>query len=209
MVDPLAEFVTLLQPGAPFSKMVSAAGSWRVRRAEAGRPFYALILDGSCRLDVTGHAPITLEKDDFVLIPAAYDFTMTSREPPAPDVADTVPVPLSDGVFRVGDPGEEADLRVLVGYCVFASPDAALLVSLLPRLVFVRGEKRLSNLVQMVGEETRERRPAREVVLARLLEVLLIEALRSAAGTAASPGLVRGLADIRLAIALRRMHGAG
>ena len=45
-----------------------------------------------------------------------------------------------------------------------------------------------------------------EVILTRLLEVLLIEALRSTAGTAASPSLVRGLADERLAIALRRMH---
>jgi transcriptional regulator GlxA family with amidase domain len=38
------------------------------------------------------------------------------------------------------------------------------------------------------------------------MEVLLIEALRSAAGTAASPGLLRGLADGRLAVAIRRMH---
>jgi AraC-like DNA-binding protein len=42
--------------------------------------------------------------------------------------------------------------------------------------------------------------------LARLLEVLLIEALRSAQGTAATPGLVRGMADVRLCAALRRMH---
>ena len=40
----------------------------------------------------------------------------------------------------------------------------------------------------------------------RLLEVLLIEALRSTAGTSASPGLLRGLADGRLAAAIRRMH---
>jgi transcriptional regulator GlxA family with amidase domain len=43
-------------------------------------------------------------------------------------------------------------------------------------------------------------------VLSRLLEVLLIEALRSIAGTNASPGLVRGLTDGRLAAALRGMH---
>ena len=43
-------------------------------------------------------------------------------------------------------------------------------------------------------------------MLSRLLEVLLIEALRSAAGTAASPGLVRGLADARLSAAIRAMH---
>jgi transcriptional regulator GlxA family with amidase domain len=81
-----------------------------------------------------------------------------------------------------------------------------LLVSLLPRFVHVRGEQRLATLVQLVGEESRSQRPARDLVLARLLEVLLIEALRSTAATPASSGLVRGLADERLAAAIRRMH---
>jgi transcriptional regulator GlxA family with amidase domain len=97
-------------------------------------------------------------------------------------------------------------MRALIGYCEFGSPDAALLVSLLPRLVHVRGEKRLATLVELVREEFRNQLPARDVVLARLLEILLIEALRSTAGTTASPGLVRGLADERLAAVIRRMH---
>jgi transcriptional regulator GlxA family with amidase domain len=71
--------------------------------------------------------------------------------------------------------------------------------------VHVRGERRLATLVKLVREESREQRPARDVVLARLLEVLFIEALRST-GTAASPGLVRGLADGRLALAICQMH---
>ena len=45
-------------------------------------------------------------------------------------------------------------------------------------------------------------------MLARLLEVLVVEALRSTAGTAASAGLARGLADERLAAALRSMHAS-
>jgi AraC-like DNA-binding protein len=49
--------------------------------------------------------------------------------------------------------------------------------------VHVRGEQRLSVLVRLVSEESREQRPGREVVLTRLLEVLLIEALRSTAKT--------------------------
>ena len=60
--------------------------------------------------------------------------------------------------------------------------------------------------MQLVGEESRAQRPARDVILARLLEVLLIEALRSSAANTALPGLVRGLADERLAAALRQMH---
>ncbi|MEM4989882.1 AraC family transcriptional regulator [Collimonas sp. H4R21] len=206
MVDPLTEVVTLLQPQARFSKVVSGAGAWRVRRSEAGQPFYCVILGGSCRLAVDGRDPIGLEEGDFILIPAVHGFTMSSIEPTIPEDIDTVPVALPDGEFRLGEQSGPPEVQLLVGYCVFGSPDASLLVSLLPQLLHVRGEKRLATIVQLVGEESRALRPARDVILARLLEVLLIEALRSAAGTAASPGLLRGLADERLAVAIRRMH---
>ena len=205
MIDPLAEVVTLLRPSAPFSKLVSGAGRWSVRRAEAGRPFYCVVLDGASRLAVDGREPMILEKGDFVLIPAAFDFTASSLEPPR-GKRETAHVALAGGEVRHGNSSGPPDVRMLVGYCVFASPDASLLVSLLPQLMHVRGEQRLSTLVELVREESRERRPAREVILARLLEVLLIEALRSTAGTAASPGLLRGLVDERLAVAIRRMH---
>jgi AraC-like DNA-binding protein len=113
---------------------------------------------------------------------------------------------LLDGKFRLGNQSGPANVLMLVGHCVFGSPDAALLVSLLPKFVHVRGEKRLATLMQLVGEESRARRPARDVVLARLMEVLLIEALRSTAGIGTAPGLLRGLADARLAVAIRQMH---
>lgn len=209
MVDPLAEVVTLLQPQARFSKVVSAAGAWRVRRLEAGQPFYCVILNGACRLAVDGREPISLQEGDFVLIPSAYGFTMSSFEPMTSD-SDTEPVALPHGEFRLGVQSGPPEVQMLIGYCVFGSPDAALLVSLLPQLLHVRGEDKLSNrlatIVQLVGDESRALRPGRDVILAHLLEVLLIEALRSAAGTAASPGLLRGLADERLAAAIRRMH---
>lgn len=205
MIDPLAEVVTLLQPSASFSKRVSGAGPWRVRRAESGRPFYCAVLEGACRLAVDGCEPVILEMGDFVLIPSAFDFTISSPEPPGGRHQDVYTV-LSDGEGRHGRPSGPPDVRVLVGYCVFNSPDAGMLVSLLPRFVHVRGEPRLATLMHLLRDESCEQRPAREVILARLLEVLLIEALRSTAGIAASPGLLRGLADERLAVAIRRMH---
>ena len=203
MVDPLAEVVTLLQPGAPFSKLVSARGPWRVRRSEAGEVFYCLILDGVCRLAAAGHEPIALQKGDFALVPSAFDFTASSLEPPAED---TPPVARPGGEFRLGVQRGQPDVRMLIGHCTFGSPDATLLVSLLPRLVHLRDQRRLGTLVELLREESRERRPARDVILSRLLEVLLIEALRSTAGTGASLGLLGGLADERVAAAIRRMH---
>ena len=45
-------------------------------------------------------------------------------------------------------------MRLLGGYFVFDSPDAALMVSLLPAVVHVRGVERLSMLVRLVGDES-------------------------------------------------------
>ncbi len=177
-----------------------------MRRTEYEKPFYCAILNGSCRLAVDGHEAITLRDGDFVLLPSAPSFTISNAEHPSPPSAIGSGADLVPGEIRHGDQSGPPDTRWLVGYCVFESPDAALLVSLIPQLIHVRGEERLATLVKLVGDESRERRPARDVILSRLLEVLLIEALRSAAGTEASPGLVRGLADERLSVAIRRMH---
>jgi AraC-like DNA-binding protein len=206
MVDPLAEVVTLLQPSAPSSKIVSGAGRWSVRRSEYGQPFFCVILDGSCHLAVDGHEAIILRENDFVLIPSALSFTMSGHETATRENLDPSAVSFLHSEIRRGNQNGPPDVRLLVGYCVFGSPDAALLVSLLPQLVHVRGETRLTTIVQLVVDESRALRPARDVILTRLLEVLLIEALRSMAGTAASPGLLRGLSDERLTLAIRRMH---
>ncbi|WP_322014198.1 AraC family transcriptional regulator [Paraburkholderia sp. J12] len=206
MIDPMAEVVMLLQPSARFSKLVLGASPWRISRSDAGEPFYCAVLEGGCRIAIDGHAPLELLSGDFVLIPAAYGVAMSSLELPPPDVEMAAPVALGNGEYRIGAADRPIDVRMMAGHCSFGSPDASLLVSLLPQIVHVRGEQRLATLVQLVREESREQRPAREVVLSRLLEVLLIEALRSAAGTSASPGLVRGLADGRLAAAIRGMH---
>lgn len=208
MIDPMAEVVGLLQPSVRFTKVVSGAGRWGVRRSEGGSPWYCVILEGGCRMALAGAEALALQAGDFVLVPATHGFTMTSSEAPDAAAFGKLPTEVGPGEFRHGAQDGPADVRFIIGHCVFGSPDAALLVSLLPRLMHVRGAPRLASLVELVRDESRQQRPARDVVMTRLLEVLLIEALRSTVGTAASPGLLRGLADARLAGALRRLHEA-
>ena len=202
--DPLTQVIGLLQPSARFSKLATATGKWAVCPPGTG-PFYAAILEGACELSVAKGATIKLSRGDFILIPAARDFTVTSLEPPPTGHMDA-PVEVRPGVFHLGERGDP-DTQLLVGYCAFGSDDAALLVSLLPDMVVIRGERRLTLLVELLSEEARADRPGRDVVLARLLEVLLIEAFRATTAPTAAPGLLRGLGDERLAAALRQMHG--
>ncbi|WP_343048879.1 AraC family transcriptional regulator [Aureimonas mangrovi] len=204
IVDPLAQIIALLQPSASFTKIVTATCPWAVRPPNMG-PFYAAVLEGDLELRVRDHAPVQLRSGDFVLLPASDDLEVTSIIPP-PGRRAMDPAEITPGVFHLGGPGVPTT-RMMIGYCAFEADDAALLVSLLPRLVVVRGERRLTMLVELAGDEARAERPGRDAVLARLLEVLLIEAFRSAGDTSPAPGLLRGLADERLAAALRRIHG--
>jgi AraC-like DNA-binding protein len=207
MNDPLAEVISLLQPRAVFSKVISGAGRWAVRYSDYGHPSFCVVLEGGCRLAVDKQRALTLEAGDFVLLPATPGFTLSGFEAGTPVRIDPKTSPAPAGEIRHGRRGGRPDVRLLGGYFVFESPDAALLVSLLPALVHVRGVERLSTLVRLVDEESSEQRSGRELVLTRLVEVLLVEALRATSGEDAPPGLLRGLADARIALAMRLIHG--
>jgi len=207
MGDPLAEIIALLRPRAVFSKGISGAGRWGVRYSEFGHPSFCIVLEGRCRLAVDGTAPVTLQAGDFVLLPATPSFTMSGFERVKPVLLDPNVTAGSTGDIRHGRRGGRPDVRLLGGYFIFDSPDASLLVSLLPALLHLRGVERLTALVRLVAEESSERRSGRDLVLARLIELLLIEALRSRPDENTPPGLLRGLADSRLAAAIRHIHG--
>ena len=207
MIDPLAQVIELIRPRTVFSKGISGAGAWGVRYSEFGQPGFCAVIEGSCRLAVEGEDPVTLEKGDFVLLPATPAFTMSGFAPVAPRRIDPKVTPAPTEEVRHGRPDGPPDVRLLGGYFVFDSPDAALLVSLLPAMVHVRGIERLSVLVRLVGEEASKQDVGRNLILGRLIEVLLIEALRATQGENASRGLLRGLADARVAVAIRQMHG--
>nr|WP_319944227.1 cupin domain-containing protein [Mesorhizobium sp. AR10] len=168
MIDPLSEVIALLRPRTVFAKGISGAGAWGVRYTEFGEPSFCTVLEGSCRLHVDGQEPITIEAGDFVLLPATPGFVMSGFEPVKPVVIDPRAPPAPVDEIRHGTPDGDPDVRLLGGYFVFDSPDADLLVSLLPALVHMRGAKRLSTLTRLVSEEAREHRPGRDLVLSRL-----------------------------------------
>lgn len=206
MTDPLSEVVRLLRPRAAFANVISGKGHWAVRYTEYGLPSFYIVLAGSCRLMVDGHDAITIGAGDFVLLPTTPAFTLSSFVPAPPVHLDPRAVASARRELRYGEQKGRPDLRSLGGSFLFDAADPTLLVSLLPRVVHVRDSARLSQLVQMVGEESAGQPPGSEFVMSRLVELMLVEAMRSAANGSAPPGLLRGLADERLARALKQMH---
>lgn len=208
MHDPLAEIINMLKPRVPFTKVAHASGPWRVERTEVGKVYYCMLLAGRTCLEVEGVDPVHLCAGDFVLVPAAANYAMSSLDPPCTTPLKEMPALGADGVVRIGPAENPPTVQMLIGYCTLGSTDAALLVSLLPEMVVVRSAERLSALTKIVADEARSERPGRDVVLEHLLQVLMIEAFRSSSETTAAPGLLMGLADARLAPSLRALHAA-
>jgi len=214
MTDPLAEILTLLKPTGVRAKSISGAGAWGVRYPAFGHPSFCVITQGQCRLQVGHSEPLALEAGDFVFLPATPAFVMSTRHADEPlellDLAELPadPANASNQVTHIhhGDGSRAPDVRMLGGYFLFGSPDTALLVAFLPAVIHVRGAQQLSTLVRLVREETAQTLPGRELILERLVEILLVEALRAAPGEGAPAGLLRGLADERLAASIQAMH---
>jgi AraC-like DNA-binding protein len=206
MSDPLSEIVRLLRPSAVFANLISGKGNWAVRFSEFGLPSFCIVLDGSSRLAVDGHEPITIRAGDFVLLPATPAFTISSFAPAPPVYLDPSKIAGRKSELRYGEQGGQPDMLSMGGSFLFDCADPGLLVSLLPNVVHVQGSTRLSRLVHMVGEESADEKPGSDFMLSRLIEMLLVEAMRSTMEGSATPGLLMGLGDERLATALKLMH---
>lgn len=206
MIDPLAEIISLLRPRAVFTKGISGAGRWAVRYADFGHPSFCTVVEGSCRLAVDGQEVLTLAAGDFVLLPTTPGFVLSGFEPATPVLITPDFAPSPDTELRHGDPDGPANVRLLGGYFTFDVDEAGLLVSLLPAQIQIRDVPRLSTLVRLLIDESGAQRPGRELVLGRLVEILLVEALRLTQAADAPAGLLRGLSDARLADAIRSIH---
>lgn len=205
-MDPLSDVVRFLRPQAVFANIVSGRGNWAVRYSEFGLPSFCIVLEGSSLLAVDGHEPITISAGDFVLLPTTPGFTISSFKPAPPVYFDPRAMVGRKVELRYGERDGAADMRSLGGSFQFDCVNPGLLISLLPKVIHVQGSARLSQLVQMVGEESEAGLPGGEFMLSRLAEMLLIEAMRSTTAGSAPPGLLRGLRDERLARALKEIR---
>ncbi len=208
--DPLAAVISLLRPRTVLPKVISGAGQWSVRYAAHEEPGFCIMLEGTCFLDVDGVGEVKLDEGDFVLLPSTPSFTMSSAHGLKPKL-----ITGADGnELRHGTPTGRPTMRQLGGSFHIDRANVKLLERFLPAMILVRRDdpaaERLRRLVELIGEEatTRAHRDGRALILERLVEVLLIEALRVQPAEAATreKGLLAGLADPDLARALRKMH---
>jgi AraC-like DNA-binding protein len=205
-MDPLSDIIALLRPHAAFSKPITGRGRWGVRYVAYDSPSFCIVLSGHCWFAVEGSAPRLLERGDFMLLPVTPAFTLVSE--PGVDCAQGQP---SDIGVRHGEPDGDPDFHMLGGTFRIEQVNAPLF-ELLPEAIHIRAAhadtSRLARIIDLIMEEYAAERSGRDMILERLVEVLLVEALRwrSISDDSVPAGLLAGMRDAPLAGALRAMH---
>lgn len=206
-MDPFSDLIALLRPHTAQAKSIAGRGKWGISYRAYGRPSFAIVLEGQCWLALDDAQPVLLAQGDFVLLPATPAFALYS-DAGAPRVA----LEPTGQALRHGEPAGEPDFSMLGGSFEIEPVNAALLLSLLPGMIHIRAGDgdtgRLSRLIALIMEENAGDGPGKEAILARLLEVLMVECLRRP-GSGRQPlaaGLLSALRDDALARALRALH---
>lgn len=109
-----------------------------------------------------------------------------------------------------GEPSAESSVCMLGGYFAFDPINKSMLLDFLPKMLRIRANQpaigSVATIVELIQREARDQRPGRNLVLSRLIEVMLVEALRSAPPEMTATGLLAGLRDPQLAAALHAIH---
>jgi AraC-like DNA-binding protein len=211
-VDPLTQLVELLRPRALLWKHMVGQGDWAWRFPADSGVVFGRVVSGYCRFQLPGTAEQSLEPGDCVLLtePPAWilrggagDAAIIAFEDLPTDTASPEPGRSED------DPNQ---VRVVGGHFELDSVNKELLMAFLPPVVHIRSrgsgdDRRLSGVLAMIDAEASATRPGQQAVLSRLLEIVLIELLRTPEMLSSQQrGMLTGFTDPQIMSALRAFH---
>jgi AraC-like DNA-binding protein len=206
-VDPLSDIVALLRPKAAIAKPISGRGQWGVRYSSYDAPGFTVVLTGEAWVTLGDRKPLQIAEGDFLLLPTTPAFSLCNER----DIPCIPAEPLAEAV-RHGEQQGEPDFEALGGSFSIERVNGPLLLALLPDAIHIpasagRGT-RFGRMIELLSEECAADYPGKELIIQRLLETLLVEALRWGiiGKTAASAGLLNGLRDPAMARALHAIH---
>jgi len=185
--DVLADVLDSLKLRGRFFCRCELSAPWAIGFGAGFFSHFHVITSGSCWLKLENRAaPVALGEDDLVLVMprgAGYQLCDDPRTPPIPL---TELIGSSQGglraVIRHGAGGQETGL--ICGAFEFRGPRAAASLAVLPQWIRVskretRSNQWLSATLRFLQSETRDPGIGSETIIARLIDVIFVEAIRA------------------------------
>jgi AraC-like DNA-binding protein len=211
-VDPLTQLVELLRPRVLLWKHMAGRGDWAWGFPAGSGVVFGRVVSGHCRFRLPGGEEQGLEPGDCLLLTEPPAWILRGGAGDAATIAfeDLPSDAISPELVRGED--DPSQVRVVGGHFEFDSVNKELLTAFLPPVAHIRSrgsgdDGRLASVLAMIDAEASDVRPGQEAVLSRLLEIVLIELLRTPETLSSQQrGMLTGLTDAQIASALRAFH---
>ena len=177
---------------------------------------YHLLVEGGCRAQLPGDgAVLELVAGDLLMFPHGDGHLLGSDLSRSPLAAETLVQPSPrGGMVRIAHGGGGGRTRFVCGYLACDSRLCRPLLGALPRMLRVplggrAGASWMIGTVQRAAEESQSPRPGTDAVLAKLSELLFVEAIRCYIESLPDDqrSWLAGLRDPHVSRALRLLHG--
>ncbi len=208
LTDPLSQVLALLELRKVETVRFEAGGAWRLPVPPKSYLKLHAILRGSCWIRFADGEPLHLAQGDVFLLARSPALTL-SREP-------TGDGPASPNAVEHRQPNVQhlgGDETTMLGASfVFEPQDEDLIADSLPPLIHVpapsRGASVVRTVLEMLDRELTEEAIGATLVRSRLVDIVLVEALRAYATErpAAEVGWLAALGDRRIGAAIAAMH---
>ena len=155
-----------------------------------GRAAFHVLLQGRCRLDVDGvDEPVHLSEGDLVVLPRGPGHTLRSDDGAPVEWLDDIleRTPPVNGQLRYGGRGARTDL--ICGVFSIEDRESVPILKALPTAALIRhaeGARWLGPLLELIKTEMTSFTPGADSVVARIADILLLQAIRH--GTEADHG---------------------
>lgn len=180
-IDPLTEALDFLRLSETAYYHAEFHAPWSFV-APNDCPKFHFMASGRCWFEVEGGEPRWLETGDFIVIPRGRGHRIASAPDARPlDILDYVASENGRRFAYLRKGGSGAPAVILCGDVDFKHPAAAHLVALLPAILFIpriAAAEWLGPIVALLAREALAMRPGGEAVIARLTDVLVIQAIR-------------------------------
>jgi AraC-like DNA-binding protein len=210
-VDPLTEVFMSMRVESVVYGRLELSAPWGFSHPETGLAKFAMVLRGSCWLNVEGaDTAIPLTGGDCFLLPRGNAYTL--RDHPhshVRDFAEILALRRGDGI-QYGGGG--APTTLIGGKFIFDLPCSKPLMDLLPPVIHIRGDETrtlaLQTTLQLLAAEIASPGPGSQVIVSRFADTLFVQAIRAhmTSPCCSKTGWLRALADPAMGVAIQAMH---
>lgn len=212
-VDLLSQVLTLIRLRGELIFLADVTAPWALR-FDAGSAYFHIVSDGEMVVEASDGRKVHATAGDLLVLPQGRGHLIgTDRAPPAA-VSAVLEAQISDDNLAIRLGGNGPLTRLVTGAFRFEGDNMPSMLAVLPSVIHIPQTLRdddsgwLEGLAHFLLAEATASHPGASLMISRLIDVLVIRAMRIWVRTAPpeNRGWLGALADVRISRALKTIH---